>query len=395
MNPDALRELVSRLTAGEELPAADEAALLGQLQRPGKRDPILADEAVDTLLRAAVHIPATSAEFVAAVVARAEEASAALFVFPTDTARKSRPARKSPRGRWLIPAACAAAVLIGLTVWQFAFRAPGGKGTDPAPVVKNAPVEKSVKPPPPIPERRLARLTKSEDAVWRTPVRAGEWLPPGTLHLIKGSADLEFDKGTVARVTGPTELDLCTGDEMFLRRGALAARVPPEAVGFTVRTPVGRVVDRGADFDIEVGEHGVTETVVHRGRLALTPQRDGERSAKTLELAAGGLDRASVSLPDFASPLLPLSTKARGGKGQFIGLVSVNGQTGVFQTPEAFQKFETTVLQQLRESPDQFRKQWSLNVQVSGRGSMAFAWVVINGERHQIEVYGDDADPRR
>jgi hypothetical protein len=433
MNSDILRELASQMTAGEELSPAEAVALLEQLHHPSKREAILADEAIDTLLRAAVHIAATSDDFLAATLARAEAIRAEQLVFPVTPNHRVNSVRSPRRWRWLILATCAAAVLLAVALWQSPPRGNNGtqkgpseiaqhkpkqpidKPTLPAqpkaeqtvepnvkpvaesklkPVVK-PPVEPSVKPSVPVPDNRFVRLGKSEDAVWETPIQAGDRVERGTLKLTRGKAELVFDKGTIAKVTGPAELDLRNDNELYLREGSLSAQVPVGAAGFTVRTPVSRVVDRGSEFDVRVGKQGETETVVRRGRVAFTPQREGERASKTLDLIAGELERANVSLPNISGKLLPLSTKATGAKGRFLGLVSVDGKTGVFNTNQAFQKFERAVHQQLRQSTEQFNRTWSLNVQATGRGSMAMAMIVINGERYQIEVYGDDGDSNR
>ncbi|MEZ6143720.1 MAG: hypothetical protein R3B84_24410 [Zavarzinella sp.] len=412
MKSDILRELASQMTAGESLSSADEVALLEQLHHPSKREAILADEAVDTLLRAAVHISATSDDFLAATLARAEAILAEQLVFPVTPNHRASSVRTPRLRRWLIRATCAAAVLLAVVLWGSPPRGNDGKPKSPPEITQhnlNQPIEKptlplqpKVKPPvgpvvkpPAVPDNRFVRLVKSENAVWETPIRDGDRMERGTLKLTQGTAELVFDKGTVAKMTGPVELDLRNGNEVYLRKGSLSAQVPAGAVGFTVRTPLSRVVDRGSEFDVRVGKRGETDAVVRRGRVAFTPQREGERASKTLELIAGELERANVSLPDVSEKLLPLSTKATGTKGQFMGLVSVDGKTGVFSTNESFQKFESAVHRQLRQSSEQFNRTWSLNVQVFGRGSMAMAMIVINGERYQIEVYGDDGDSKR
>lgn len=434
MKPEILRELVSRHTACEELSTAEKQALLSELQKSRRRETILADEAVDTLIRATFHIKATSEKFILETIARNEGAN---MVKPNDSSTPNRSPGRLPRVNgtfWFILASLAAGILICVTYWQVTthrndenWKDPGQFGQKKPEITKENPdetkhsSEKQKKQPqpdrnqenpvpdksleeksrpvpktnPPVLDNRFARLLKSENAVWETPIRDGDRLANGTLKLSKGTAELQFDRGTLAKMTGPMEMDLRNGNEVFLRRGLLAAQVPTEAVGFTVRTPVSRVVDRGSEFEIKVGETGETEAVVRQGKVDLTPQREGERAAKTLNLASGELERANVSLPDVNGKLLPLSTKAIGNMGRFTGLVSVDGKTGVFQNPESFQKFENAVIGQLRKSQEMFQRSWSVNVQVSGRGAMAYAVIVINGERYQIEVYGDDDPPNR
>ncbi|MEZ6118923.1 MAG: FecR domain-containing protein [Pirellulaceae bacterium] len=96
------------------------------------------------------------------------------------------------------------------------------------------------------------------------------------MRLTRGVAEVRFDKGTSARLTAPAEVELVSGDEVSLGFGKLTARVPAKATGFTVTTPVGRVVDVGTEFDVSVNESGTTEARVLDGKVLVLPQRKGE-----------------------------------------------------------------------------------------------------------------------
>ena len=139
------------------------------------------------------------------------------------------------------------------------------------------------------------------------------------MKLTAGTAELHFDKGSVARLTGPAVLELRSGDEVFLKRGSLTARVPPPAVGFLVATPLSRIVDLGTEFDVAVEDSGATQTLVRQGRVSLRPQRGEEELGTPIELAVGALDRATVSVPDIAASVLPVTTVARGSAGPVPG----------------------------------------------------------------------------
>ena len=204
----------------------------------------------------------------------------------------------------------------------------------------------------------FATLAQSAGAAWETPRSEGDRLAAGLLKLTAGTAELHFDKGSIARLTGPAVLELRSGDEVFLKRGSLTARVPPQAVGFLVATPLSRIVDLGTEFDVTVEDSGATQTLVRQGRVSLRPQRGEEDLGTPIELAVGGLDRATVSVPDIVGPVLPVSTVARGGQGRFLGRLSAGGKTAEFHSRPAFQEFRTLALKQLRETPDQFGQKW-------------------------------------
>ena len=52
-----------------------------------------------------------------------------------------------------------------------------------------------------------------------------------------------------------------------LLQGRLTVKVPEEAIGFTVQTPSGDVVDLGTEFAVDVGKKGATELYVLDGTV--------------------------------------------------------------------------------------------------------------------------------
>ena len=162
--------------------------------------------------------------------------------------------------------------------------------------------------PQPEPPGAFATLAKcSAGAAWETPHVDGDRLAAGELKLTAGTAKLQFDKGTIVRLTGAATVELRSADEVFLKCGSVSARVPPPAVGFAVATPLARIVDLGTEFDVFVKNAGVTETLVRRGRVSLRPQKGQESLGSPLELAAG----ARIARP-FRSP----TSLPRGGRSQ-------------------------------------------------------------------------------
>ena len=97
-------------------------------------------------------------------------------------------------------------------------------------------------------DNTVAVLLGAPGAEWENtglPTRAGTPLPPGPLRLKSGLAQIEFYSGATVIVQGPAELELLSANSVYCTRGKLRATVPPQAHGFTIRTPKLELVDRG------------------------------------------------------------------------------------------------------------------------------------------------------
>jgi hypothetical protein len=398
MDAQRLEELVSRWVSGDRLAPAEEQHLLQWLKNhPEDRGELLADEELDSLLRCLPRVEDTAAGFVQDCLRRlaarpldqrsraAAAAVPAIVAPPVVTPRSATPGRDVRRsrgffvggaGRWAAAVACcSAALLLGAIGWRLLARGPGAveANRSAAPVhglpAPSLAARKDSRPPEP--DHAFATLSQSATAAWDSPRAEGSRLSAGILKLTAGAAELHFDKGTVARLSGPAVLELRSGNEVFLQHGNVTARVPPPAVGFAVVTPLSRIVDLGTEFDVAVDGAGATQTMVRKGRISLTPQRGQEEPATPIELVAGALDRATVSVPDMAASTLPVTTVASGLQGQFLGLMSSNGKTVGFHSPEAFREFQTRALKQLHEAPSEFGRRWSGLVAAFDRGADA------------------------
>jgi hypothetical protein len=112
---------------------------------------------------------------------------------------------------------------------------------------------------------RSVGLRWSEDADFRP--RENSSLPPSTLKIEHGMAQVEFVDGAVVVLEGPADYELVHGNGSHLRLGKLRAHVPKVAVGFTVGLPLGEVVDLGTDFGIEVHPDSSAEVFVYNGKI--------------------------------------------------------------------------------------------------------------------------------
>lgn len=128
---------------------------------------------------------------------------------------------------------------------------------------------------------QIAVLTRADDARWKSlpSVVAGEQIERRTLQVRTGLAEIRFAGGTNVIVQGPAEFDVHAAGRGFLRRGKLVAVVPPQAIGFTVGTPTGEIVDLGTEFGVEVDSFGTTDVQVIQGKVELRHKNDVRTSS--------------------------------------------------------------------------------------------------------------------
>src|SRR5579862_4426896 len=122
-----------------------------------------------------------------------------------------------------------------------------------------------------------AILTRALDTRWEGGGPAvGSVLPRGRLAFEAGVIQVEFFSGARVILEGPADFELVSSNEGLCRFGKLRALVPPQAQGFTVRTPGIRLVDRGTEFGLRLDRSGDAEVHVFQGRVELHSQ--GSRS---------------------------------------------------------------------------------------------------------------------
>lgn len=411
MNTKRGMDLVSRYLSGDALTQAEQQWLIDWLeQHPDQRDELLTDEATESLLQNLFRLDHTTDKFVQATLKRimspppptrhanstaadkgnckgAEWDDSAGEAFKIEL----RPALRNPSSsnghngtgspvrNFTWPSMCALVLLICL----------GGGALVRIILTSHSTQEVASKP-----ERTdqandtdwFATVVYTDNAAWDQPRQKGDRLGPGSLRLTRGVAEVRFDKGTSARLTAPAEVELVSGDEVSLGYGKLTARVPVKATGFTVTTPVGRVVDVGTEFDVSVNESGTTEARVLDGKVLVLPQRTGELAGKSIELTPDQLDRVVMSVPEVAAPLLPVSTVASSRSGRFFGAITANGETLEFDSPSEFQEYQAKVNTLLGESALSFREEWSVMVESSSKRAVEGASSSQAGSRSSVHV---------
>jgi len=136
-----------------------------------------------------------------------------------------------------------------------------------------------------------AVLADSLNATWSAadrPLEKGASLAAGRgqhLLLRQGYAELLFNTNARVTVEGPAEFQILSEDAIHLNYGKFYATVPPEAIGFTVKTPSARIIDLGTEFGVEMDAQGNTFLHVLKGKTVLIA---GGKNTKTSVEVKGG-----------------------------------------------------------------------------------------------------------
>jgi hypothetical protein len=150
------------------------------------------------------------------------------------------------------------------------------------------------------PDRSVAIVRNATDVQWSpsadtksddSSVRAGE-----PLKIESGSLELELGSGTKLVIEGPADWSVDGKNRVSLRSGKLVARVPQQAIGFTIQTKSATFVDLGTEFGLEVDSQGVADLQVYRGKVELRPtERVNVKSPMPIVVEAGSARRVIPS----------------------------------------------------------------------------------------------------
>jgi hypothetical protein len=133
----------------------------------------------------------------------------------------------------------------------------------------------------------VARLSGTVGCKWGSgslPTETGARLPAGRLRLVEGLARITFADGADVTLEGPADFELISPSRCILRRGRLVAKVPDEAIGFTVDTATAVIKDLGTEFGVNAREGLSADVHVfdglvnvrHRGTGRVEHMRTGE-----------------------------------------------------------------------------------------------------------------------
>lgn len=109
--------------------------------------------------------------------------------------------------------------------------------------------------------------------------QAGQSIGLGHCTLDAGVLELRIVNGVKLIVEGPAAFDLRSDMLVELSQGRVAAEVPVGAIGFTVVTPQGRIVDQGTEFGVAVHDGGTTDVEVFSGRVDISATKSDPAAA--------------------------------------------------------------------------------------------------------------------
>lgn len=158
----------------------------------------------------------------------------------------------------------------------------------------------------------VAWLINAQDCRWADPGETpGRDMAVGkVLRLEAGLAEVEFERGARVILQGPAALELLSGNMARLLRGAMTARVPAAAHGFTVLSPRGKIVDLGTEFGLAVDQGGATSVRVFSGELTAAADPNAGEAVRLSQGQEARIDGQAVLVrPDvdrrFARAIIP------------------------------------------------------------------------------------------
>lgn len=126
----------------------------------------------------------------------------------------------------------------------------------------------------------------------------------GRYYLQDGISSIQFDSGANVVIEGPAEFQLKSMDKMVLFSGRLFAKVPRQAIGFTVETLDSSIIDLGTEFGVYAVPMQGTELHVFEGKtqMALLGHNSmlvSEGQAQRIDTATGRIQAISLKNGEF------------------------------------------------------------------------------------------------
>ncbi len=339
MSRKSMKELQSRYIAGEPVSEDEQRSLLQWLEEnPAQRDELLTDAAINGQLRcmARLNDKDLSEAFVQQTVERAVALKQKKPQRKLPPPRRKQSQRSLPR--FVLPAGlCTAVVILVATglVWYAT-----------AVYSRN--------------EFGFARIVDTEALKWEVMDAKSR-----RLNITSGAGEVRFENGVIAQLAAPGVIELKAPGRMFVQRGSVRVDVPPAATGFTVETPLARIVDLGTSFDVDVAAAGRTETTVRSGTVTLETHAMRPAQRQPIKLTSAGLQRASVELSALTAEVRSIAVTASGRGGRFYGMIDAGGHSKAFATRQKYDDFLRRLRTAVEKHPAPFSEQWKTAAQVS------------------------------
>lgn len=133
----------------------------------------------------------------------------------------------------------------------------------------------------------FARIIEISNVRWaQGATKYDEWsaIKPGArLEFCSGWVSVFFSNGAELLIEGPADVRYDSSQKVFARRGKLAARIGPGAVGFRIETPHANVIDRGTEFGLSVDRDSHTSVVVYKGVVDMDVVGNASQPRRRLE----------------------------------------------------------------------------------------------------------------
>jgi hypothetical protein len=230
-----------------------------------------------------------------------------------------------------------------------------------------------------VPRTGLATLVNSTRTGGGNPIRAERRIATETIAFQEGENVVELDNGSRLRVVGPAEFQLVSADEISVRHGRVFASVPVSADGLRVITPTSHVVDSGSDYELVVNPRGDTDVLVNRGNVTVVPWPNSSVKSEPMFLTRETTNRVKVFEPPTKdSRRGPLASTTHQIGGAFSGVISVNGESVEFTSPEAFENARKRVNERFDAASERFHENWNKTLQ-QFRGAAAAGSLNLNG----------------
>jgi hypothetical protein len=151
-----------------------------------------------------------------------------------------------------------------------------------------------------------ARLVDATDARWGDGriLLLGAAVPQGPLRLLSGAAQIAFESGALVTLNAPAEIEVLGSSRLFLRSGRIVPFVPPAALGFTVVSPTGEVIDLGTEFSVNVDASGRTEVYVLDGQVDVAQGHADRGAPLRMSQGFGSRLAADAALEVTDTPLV-------------------------------------------------------------------------------------------
>ena len=185
--------------------------------------------------------------------------------------------------------------------------------------------------------RPVAALSGTEACKWGSgslPTETGSRLLAGRLRLVEGLARISFADGAEVTLEGPADFELVSSSRCILHAGRLVAKVPTQAIGFTVDTATAVIKDLGTEFGVNAREGLSADVHVFDGLVDVRHRSTGRvehmRTGGSFRFAPAdvsefdalaeppAMERPNIWVESGAARLIQVSTATGRGKDTYV-----------------------------------------------------------------------------